>query len=577
MYKSDQVIIRILFFLQSLLWIVLFLPVSLFYKDILSNYIIVSGILLASVFLTGISVLLILVRKQILEITIVDIFVLCYFGYILLNAYYVRPIPVPDILLLKYFLIILIYISARSMSDEQKEVGLIIIVIIGVIEAIIIIFQWVGLLESEHMLFNFTGSFSNPGLVGGFIACSLCVLIYFYTITDRSAIKLLLIVCGILLLCSLMLTNSRAGWVAAIFGICYLAMNSENKIVIRIKSLIKKRLTLKTILISISLVIVLFVYHYKRPSADGRLFIWEVSMEMVKDKPLLGHGIGMFRSNYPYYQAGYFEQNPNSGYIMVAGDAFTPFNEYISVLVTHGIIGFIFLVLILLSLFLYKSFSSKQKKQKAILLTICFFAFFSYPTEYYRLLILFSFIVAILPSKSIVTIKWKCMFIPIFLIAVYGLYWGIKTIKEYKSLAFQYKMQRPIPWDQYGKIQYDIILLQNYYEYTIDKIDDADRLKIIKDYVILSPSTNSLCELGRIYKTNEDFNRAWNCFTFAKNINPSLITPNYELFLLYQKENDTINMGNIGETILHQKVKKEGTISIKIKTYVKEVLDELDN
>lgn len=46
-------------------------------------------------------------------------------------------------------------------------------------------------------------------------------------------------------------------------------------------------------------VLVLFMgwlYHFKAASADGRLLIWKVTMQMVKEKPLAGFGSHGFRA-----------------------------------------------------------------------------------------------------------------------------------------------------------------------------------------------------------------------------------------------------------------------------------------
>lgn len=46
-------------------------------------------------------------------------------------------------------------------------------------------------------------------------------------------------------------------------------------------------------------VLVLFMgwlYHFKAAFADGRLLIWKVTMQMVKEKPLAGFGPHGFRA-----------------------------------------------------------------------------------------------------------------------------------------------------------------------------------------------------------------------------------------------------------------------------------------
>lgn len=64
------------------------------------------------------------------------------------------------------------------MTDKQKRTGSLSITIIGTLEAVLVVLQNYGWVESEHLLFNCTGSFFNPGLAGGFLACSFCISVY---------------------------------------------------------------------------------------------------------------------------------------------------------------------------------------------------------------------------------------------------------------------------------------------------------------------------------------------------------------------------------------------------------------
>ena len=576
MKELHQVFSRQIFpFLQVFLLLILFLPFNLVSQNILSDHIIISFSVFIVACLAAISIFMVTINKQILQVTITDILAAYYFVYILLNAYVIRPIPVPDILEIRYLLVVLIYLSVRIMTNKEKNRGLTIIMVIGILEAIFIMLQACGLLESRHLLFKFTGSFFNPGLAGCFIACSLCILIY-YLVTALQPLNKLFISAGtILLSCALILTNSRAGWLAAIIGISYILWHSDNKLIRQVKLHLRNSFIPKIIIISIILSGMMFFYQYKKSSADGRLFIWKVCLEMIEDKPLTGHGPGTFRSKFPHYQAAFFTKKPNSDYAFVAGNPSTPFNEYLSVLVTQGLVGFTLLIIILLTLFMNRDITRKQKMKQAFLLTFCIFAFFSYPMEHYRTLILFPFFTALLPSKYIVTIHNQKINFILFSIVFSGMYFSVKAINEFSKLEQTYKLQHRMTTVEYEKIKYDIDLLENYYTFVGYKLPDAEELKIVEDYVNLYPSSIGLCELGKKYKVKNNPNKAREYFTFASNINPSLITPYYELFLVYQEEGNINEMKEIGKKILHHKIKEESTTSLKMKAYVKKILHNL--
>lgn len=564
-----------IFYLQVILWLVILLPFNLFFQSILSDHIIISFSVFGATCLAGVSFFLAIDNKQILQITITDILAACYVIYILVNTCTIRPDPIPDIMMLKFLLVFFIYLSIRMMKTKEKILGLSIICAIGLVEAIFILFQACGLLESKHLIFNYTGSFFNPGLAGCFIACSLSILIYYLVTVPKLSKRLFLSAGAIVLSYSLILTNSRAGWIAAIIGVYSVLWYSDIRFIKWGKRQIKKLFLPKVILAGLILSGMIFCYQYKKTSADGRLFIWKVCLEMVKDKPLTGHGVGMFRSKFPHYQATFFVRNPNSNDAFVAGNPSSPFNEYLSVLVTQGFVGFALLTIMLLSLFMHRSIPRKQKMKQAFLLTFCVFAFFSYPMEHYRTLILFPFFAALLPSKYIVTIHNQKINFILSSIVFSGMYFSVKAINEFSKLEQTYKLQHRMSTVEYEKIKYDIDLLENYYTFVGYKLPDAEEFKIVEDYVNLYPSSIGLCELGKKYKVKNNPNKAREYFTFASNINPSLITPYYELFLVYQEEGNINEMKEIGKKILHHKIKEESTTSLKMKAYVKKILHNL--
>ena len=208
------------------------------------------------------------------------------------------------------------------MTDKQQRTGSLSIAIIGTLEAVLVILQNYGWVESEHLLFNCTGSFFNPSLAGGFLACSFCISVYLLIITRICFKKICLFISGVLQINALVLTHSRAGWIAAIIGLCYLLWHTDSIVIQRSKAFIKKSLIVQCIIIGIAIIAAISAYQYKKASADGRLFIWGICLDMSKDKLITGHGTGMFREKFPNYQAAFFMQNPDSDNVDYARQPF---------------------------------------------------------------------------------------------------------------------------------------------------------------------------------------------------------------------------------------------------------------
>jgi len=78
-------------------------------------------------------------------------------------------------------------------------------------------------------------------------------------------------------------------------------------------------------------------FNEQDPSINTRLLMWKTTFEMIKDKPLLGSGIGTFKINYLDYQAEFLKNN--SYYIIYSGKAGEAHNEYLQMWAELGIIS----------------------------------------------------------------------------------------------------------------------------------------------------------------------------------------------------------------------------------------------
>jgi len=99
------------------------------------------------------------------------------------------------------------------------------------------------------------------------------------------------------------------------------------------------------------------------PSINTRLLMWKTTFEMIKDKPLLGSGIGTFKMNYLDYQAEFLKDNPY--YVKYSGKAAEAHNEYLQLWAEIGIIGLgIFMGIILMFYNLVIDYLKKSDSEK---------------------------------------------------------------------------------------------------------------------------------------------------------------------------------------------------------------------
>ncbi|GAG08248.1 unnamed protein product, partial [marine sediment metagenome] len=97
-----------------------------------------------------------------------------------------------------------------------------------------------------------------------------------------------------------------------------------------------------------------------------RFAIWKFTTSMIKDRPLLGSGLGTFKYNSLRYQAVFFEQGENRS-LYPYGFASKAHNEYLQFWVEMGIIGLAIFIWLMIAYFNYgirylKRENNKQKK-----------------------------------------------------------------------------------------------------------------------------------------------------------------------------------------------------------------------
>ena len=186
------------------------------------------------------------------------------------------------------------------------------------------------------MTFDVTGSFNNPGPLGGYIAicCTITIGLLYYVIKNkRNMISFFLSVALFIQLYGLYLAESRAAILSLVSGCLFVALNS-----ILLKKITRKNK--KRLFIIAGLVFIVggwLIYQYKSASADGRLLIWRVSVDMIADAPCFGYGVNGFSKEYMIYQANYFKENPASYFVPVADNVVYPFNEFIRIWIQYGV------------------------------------------------------------------------------------------------------------------------------------------------------------------------------------------------------------------------------------------------
>lgn len=273
---------------------------------------------------------------------------------------------------------------------------------------------WQGFLQligkTTSNLYNaITGSFQNPGPYGGFLAICI-ILLTAHCLTHKKDKTLNLIskllywsssIIAIVAFIILPSTQSRSAILALGCGMILLAFGTE-RIRVKIKPFLKRYglwLTLGLAIIGTG------AYLFKKPSADGRLFMDKICIKAMCENGWKGAGIGHFGGAYGKTQASYFKKQIEEKGIddldwraidehdrMTADCPDNAFNEYLFIGVEAGPIVMLLFIGIIVSAIII---SFKRGTIWCYGMTaFAVFALFSYPLHVKQFQIIFPILLA---------------------------------------------------------------------------------------------------------------------------------------------------------------------------------------
>ena len=434
---------------------------------------------------------------------------------------------------------------------------------ICLIQALYGILQWLKLIPSVGR-FQVVGSFDNPA---GFSAC-LCAGVPFTAFLlskdNKRYMRLMGWIMGTIIVVAIVLSYSRAG-IISLAAVCTIFLYQK---------LLHRRI-LKFSLLAGLVALILGCYWIKKDSADGRLLIWQSCINMVKDSPWIGHGLGSFEAHYMDYQAEYFRiHGQQNRYAMLADNVKHPFNEYMEILLNFGIIGLVILfAFIFLLIYCYKLNPDIEKKIAVyVLISIGTFSLFSYPFTYpftWIITLLSVLIIIKEPIKVFFAASWKKN-------VVCALVIGCSMIGIYELVE---RIQAELEWGRISKLtlsdSYDTVLpayeklekafadnpyfLYNYAAVLLEKKQYNKSLEIALQWRKYWADYDLELILGENYQQLNKPKLAEKYYNSASMMCPSRFLPLYKLFHLYKTNGEKERSLAMAEAVISKPMKIKTT------------------
>jgi len=287
------------------------------------------------------------------------------------------------IIFLFYFLI---YFLIINNINDKTEFNLLIklIFIISVIIAIYALIQYYGFDPFLKELSAITSTIGQKNWVSNYLALVFPIIFSYFLLENNRENKLYYYLSLSVIYAALMICQSRGIWISIsltiiiaiyiIYKYKFYAIFKKNKkwlilllvtfIIITIiystdNPLNKSAITVPQRALS--------TFDEQDPSINTRLLIWKTTLEMIKEKPIFGLGIGTFKILYLDYQASILRKNPN--YTKYVANAKESHNEYLQIGAELGIVGlgvFLYILFIFYNSILYYLEKKNNDKDKII-------------------------------------------------------------------------------------------------------------------------------------------------------------------------------------------------------------------
>ena len=266
-----------------------------------------------------------------------------------------------------------------------------VVVATGGIEAVSGMRQLHGFEGSNHSLFKLTGDFYNPGPYSGYLAIVLPVCLWMILewgkekrVHSHASLRYLGWIGLLAIIVVLPAGMSRTAWIAAAVscGWVYWVQRIGWEKTKRYMNGNRALAIVSSILILISIAGSLAgIYLLKKDSANGRLLLWKVTGQAIREQPWTGIGTGGFPAAYAEAQAEYFTSGKASETeMMVAGCPEYGFNEFLQIGLEQGLVGLMVFVL-LFSYSLFRGVKNRQAGAAGGILALMVFSLASYPLQ----------------------------------------------------------------------------------------------------------------------------------------------------------------------------------------------------
>jgi O-antigen ligase len=478
-------------------------------------------------------------------------------------------------------LIIFYFFSKRAQQYDrnQKTVLVFCILFLTAFHLSVAILQWKEWIPSFNPSFKFSGLFNNPGPFAIYLAGLTAACAAIYSIEKDLRIRSITVLLFLVACLILYVAASRASWIGLAAALIFIVITR-----LQLQSAFRNRmisiLASGAVIIGVML-IGIYLYGFKKDSADGRILIWKICANMIREAPVLGVGVEKFPGTLFRHQASYFADHPerieHEG--RLAGESSFAFNDLLQITAEQGIVGLILFAAILVtllsticSLAKQPDFNTQTQLHVAVVILIVLLVagLFSYPMSLLSFQLIFYYAISIISARADLRNEanpagdprpnWRVpsmasLICGVALIvssaAIYLDYRAWKVVEkstsqkdhmEFYNSNFFYLDQDP--WFRLNKVRY--LYLDGKY---------AESIEILRASEDRFANASIYYMLGACYESIGRNDKAIEIYTFLRHALPDRVRPRYSLAMAYHKIGERDKFIAVAEELIRHRPK----------------------
>jgi hypothetical protein len=341
------------------------------------------------------------------------------------------------------------------------------------------------------------------------------------------------------------------------------------------------------------------LFYLKKLSAFGRILMWEVTWNNIKEYFWFGTGLGRLVWYYPQWQAQYFATHISvpREFFLSAGESYIIFNEYLQFLKEIGFIGVTGIFILLYHFFTTKSENNKflLNSVKASMVAILACCFTSYPLHVNSFLFLFFFCIVV--SSAIrenhgwfeKKIFLKSPLLPkltLLLLVIFSIFTIFKTFRQsYAANKFSSIYNSPTKegtLNRYSELYEELcndgkFLTAYGSQICLHDTEQLKAIKILEEAKQFYISNETIKKLAQAYSKTNNISKAIENQKWLNYYLPNNFHIKYELLELYIQNHDFINARETADIILSMPVKIPSPEVTAIQIQTRNLLLKLKN